>query len=470
MHARTLEFYAQLGLADAIVDAGTRVGGIRLLEGGKERAHIPLGDIGEGLSPYPFILDFPQDEHERFLVDRLREAGIEVERGTTLVSFTQDADGVDAVISKNGPEERARYTHLCGCDGARSKVREGLGVSFDGGSYQHRYYVADVRLAEPDRGHDFHLAMGPDTFALRLPARRGDMERLIGFAPDGVEHPTFDDVKADAERLLQATVAELNWFSTYRVHHRVAGRFHIGRAFLLGDAGHLHSPVGGQGMNTGIGDAVNLAWKLSAVIRGRAAAALLETYEPERIAFARNLVATTDRLFRMVVSEGLSGRLFRTLVMPAAIPALAHFEPGRRMLFRTASQIAIHYPDSALSAGKAGTVAGGDRLPWVRDADNFAALTEMDWQLHVYGEPQVALTEAAQTRGLPLRAFAWSEDARLAGLKQNAAYLVRPDGYVGIAADDDPIAALDDYAARHQLTFGTSAEVSGSNTAAWLPE
>ena len=225
VHARTLEFYAQLGLADAIVAAGTQVGGLRVLEDGVERAHILLGNIGEGLSPYPFILDFPQDEHERFLVDRLRDAGVEVERSATLVSFTQDADGVDAVIAAGGREQRARFGYLCGCDGARSAVRKGLGVGFEGGAYEHLYYVADVRLAQPDRGHDFHLAMGADTFALRLPSRRGEMERLIGFAPDGVENPTFEDVRADAERLLQAKVAELNWFSTYRVQHRVADRF-----------------------------------------------------------------------------------------------------------------------------------------------------------------------------------------------------------------------------------------------------
>ena len=146
----------------------------------------------------------------------------------------------------------------------------------EGGAYEHLYYVADVRLAESDRGHDFHLAMGADTFALRLPWRRGEMGRLIGSSPDGVTSPTFEDVRADAERLLQANVAELNGFSTYRGQHRVADRFRVERAFLLGDAGHLHSPVGGQGMSTGIGHAVNLAWKLSAVLRGRAAPSILD--------------------------------------------------------------------------------------------------------------------------------------------------------------------------------------------------
>ena len=265
VHARNLEFYAQLGMAEAMVEAGTQVGGIRVLEGGSERAHIPLGDIGEGLSPYPFILDFPQDEHEQFLVDRLRERGVEVERRATLVSFTQGRRGCRCRDRRRREGGEGALRLSLRLRRARSAVRKGLGVGFEGGAYEHLYYVADVRLAEPDRGHDFHLAMGADTFALRLPSRRGEMERLIGFAPDGMANPTFEDVKPDAERLLRAKVAELNWFSTYRVQHRVADRFTVGRAFLLGDAGHLHSPVGGQGMNTGIGDAVNLSWKLSAV-------------------------------------------------------------------------------------------------------------------------------------------------------------------------------------------------------------
>ena len=458
VHARTLELYAQLGLADAMVEAGVKIAGIRMLEGGVERAHAPLGDIGAGLSPYPFILDFPQDEHERFLVDRLREAGVEVERSTSLIGFEQDADGVDVVMAGASGEERARFAYVCGCDGARSAVRKGLGVGFGGGAYEHLYYVADVRLAEPDGRRDFHLAMGADTFALRLPARRGEMERLIGFAPDGVEHPTFDDVRPSAEHLLQTRVAELNWFSTYRVQHRVADHFRRGRAFLLGDAGHLHSPAGGQGMNTGIGDAANLAWKLAAVVSGHAPAALLDSYEPERIAFARKLVATTDRMFRLVVSGGLAGRMVRTVAAPTALPIATRFAAARRALFRIASQIAVRYPQSPLSQGRAGGVAGGDRLPWVAEADNFAPLAARDWQLHVHGEPGAELAAAARALALPLHAFPWSQDARHARYARGAAYLVRPDGYVGLAASAQGAAeALKAYAEAHGLSFGPGA-------------
>src|SRR5262249_46801571 len=157
----------------------------------------------------------------------------------------------------------------------------------------------------------------------------------------------------------------------------VAARFRVGRAFLLGDAAHVHSPVGGQGMNTGIGDAVNLAWKLAAVLNGRARDSLLATYEPERIGFARRLVATTDRVFTVVTKQGTLARWVRTKLVPPILPLLVRLAPVRRFLFRTVSQVGVNYRNSPLSMGAAGAVSGGDRLPWVEigpGQDNFTPL------------------------------------------------------------------------------------------------
>src|SRR5947207_8394170 len=136
---------------------------------------------------------------------------------------------------------------------------------------------------------------------------------------------------------MRVEVRDVHWFSTYRVHHRVADRFRQGRAFLLGDAAHIHSPVGGQGMNTGIGDAVNLAWKIADVVHGRADASLLDSYEPDRIAFARRLVATTDQAFTGVTSDGPIARRVRLDIVPAVAPALFAFRAVRRFMFRTIS-------------------------------------------------------------------------------------------------------------------------------------
>jgi hypothetical protein len=254
---------------------------------------------------------------------------------------------------------------------------------------------------------------------------------------EGGAELTWNDVGSAPIEHMHIEIDRVNWFSTYRVHHRVAGSFRRGRAFLLGDAAHVHSPVGGQGMNTGIGDAVNLAWKLAEVLRNRAPAELLDSYEPERIAFARLLVSTTDRAFTFATRDGFIARNVRMRFVPLILPVLARMRFVRRLLFRTVSQIRVNYRHSSLAEGRAGAVSGGNRLPWVKldeaGADNFAALASMDWQVHVYGESRADLGQACARRGLRLNVFSWQPHMRTAGLARDASYLVRPDGYVALA-------------------------------------
>ena len=223
------------------------------------------------------------------------------------------------------------------------------------------------------------------------------------------------------------------------MHHRVAERFREGRGFLLGDAAHIHSPVGGQGMNTGIGDAANLAWKLAAVIAKPAHERLLDTYHTERIAFAHRLVATTDRVFIIATKTGPIARRVRLNLVPLVIPPLFSFARVRRFMFRTVSQTGVHYGTSALSVGKIGRIRGGDRLPWVEseksagNEDNHAPLASLDWQAHVYGVASDAIQRICRERKLALCQFPWSAGAQRAGFERDAVYVVRPDGYVGLA-------------------------------------
>lgn len=451
VHARTLEFYRQLGFAEVVINQGIKIDALHLREHGEDIGVLPLKDIGAGLSPYPFVLAYPQDDHESLLTAQLQAEGVEVEWNTELESFTQDEWGVRAVLEAHGERHACSSAYLCGCDGARSRVRESLKLEFTGGTYKHLYYVADVQAAGPPN-QDLIAHLGADTFALMLPVRSRGMQRVIGIMPDDAPaSPTFDTVRPLLEPLLGIRVEQVNWFSTYRVHHRVASRFRLDRCFLAGDAAHIHSPAGGQGMNTGIGDAINLAWKLAHVLQGRADAALLDTYEAERIVFARKLVITTDRAFQLIVSQGTGGQLLRGWLLPHVFPVLSGFAAARRTLFKTLSQVMIHYPDSALSGGRAGEVIGGDRLPWV--ADNFAPLQTLDWQLHVYGKITPQLAAAAQALRLPLRAFPWSEAADHAGLLEDAAYLVRPDMHIALALPRQEVDVLQEFSARFQLRF-----------------
>ncbi|HLJ46003.1 MAG TPA: FAD-dependent monooxygenase [Bryobacteraceae bacterium] len=284
------------------------------------------------------------------------------------------------------------------------------------------------------------------------------MQRLIGLVPPELSERsdiTFEDVRPHVEPLLDIRVKEVNWFSTYRVHHRVADRFRVGRAFLLGDAGHIHSPAGGQGMNTGIGDAINLGWKLAQVLQNRAAESILDSYELERISFARSLVATTDRAFTPMVAEGLKGELTRRIVAPFFVGIATRFALSRHAIFRLVSQIRIHYADSPLSQGKAGEVHGGDRLPWFPTGatHNFVPLRSLDWQLHVYGEATQDLKSSSRNAGLALHAFAWNDAAEHAGFQRDAAYLVRPDGHVALVMPEQNTVLLETFIHQHGLEF-----------------
>lgn len=392
--------------------------------------------IGQGLTPYPFVLAYPQDDHERLLVAHLERRGVHVHWGTRLETFEQDDEGVRATLRTSEGRATVMFTpYLCGCDGSHSVTRHVAEVGFPGGTYPQRFYVADVRCrGEFDR--DLTVALGKDILSLKLPVRSTGHNRLIGLLPEGApEEPDFEDVRGYVEGLLQVEVEHVAWFSAYKNHHRVADRFAVGRVFLLGDAAHVHSPAGGQGMNTGIGDAFNLGWKLTAVLRGRAKASLLDTYESERIAFARTLVETTDRAFSAGTRQGLGGEAVRRLLMPHLFAAATRFGPTRRAFFRVVSQLRIAYPESALSAGVAGKVHGGDRLPWTgaSGVDNFEALRSRDWQLHVYGDSSPEIEAWCEARGLALHQFDGHDDGE-AGLARGGRFLVRPDGYVAVAA------------------------------------
>jgi 2-polyprenyl-6-methoxyphenol hydroxylase-like FAD-dependent oxidoreductase len=449
VHARTLELYEQLDLADAVVEKGYSVPGARMWLGGRQAARVPFEQIASDLTPYAFLHIFPQDEHESLLVERLEALGVRVERSIELLDYTDEGDHVGARLrGPDGVEHCARAAFIAGCDGARSKVREAMGTGFPGGTYPHIFYVADVAGEGAAFNGDLNLELDESDFLAIFPLAQEGRVRLIGAIrpKDGqdLDKLGFDDIRDKAVQQLQLKVDKVNWFSVYHVHHRVTDHFRHGRAFVLGDAAHIHTPVGGQGMNTGIGDAINLAWKIAAVLAGKAPDALLDTFEAERRAFALRLVNTTDRAFNVVAAEGHLAELIRTRLAPLVLPQVVKVEAAREYIFRTISQLTLNYRGKGLARGHAGPVHGGDRLPWVKlDAgDNYEALAHIAWQIHVYGDARADLRQWCETGGVPLQIYPWREAMGDAGLRENALYLIRPDTYVALADPTQSVAVV----------------------------
>jgi len=452
VQARTLELYRQLNLDREVVAAGLRNPAINIWAKGRHRARLDFRDAGSRITPFPFVLIYPQDQHERLLIRHLEEADVQVEHRTELLGFTDEGGRVTArVRGPDGVETTCTADWLAGCDGAHSVVRHQLGTGFEGGTYDQVFYVADVESEGVAANGEIHMSLENADFVLLLSydgAARGRLIGAVRVEREQAGRPIgFDDVRQQAIASLGLKVRQVNWFSTYRVHHRVTGRYRRGRVLLAGDAAHVHSPAGGQGMNTGIGDAINLAWKLAAVQRGHAPQAMLDTYEAERIAFARRLVETTDRVFSAVTAQGNMADFMRLHVAPMFASAAYAIGPVREFMFRVLSQTGVHYHDSALSEGMAGEVRAGERLPWIGHdgPDNHAPLNAMAWQVHVYGDPAADLDAWCGQAGVPLEHYPWSQACYDAGLARDAVYLVRPDGYIALADPAGAPANLDRY-------------------------
>lgn len=436
VQARILEFYDQLGIADDFIDKGIKIKQLQFFKNDKRKAKLNVENMGEGQSPFPYILSLPQDEHEKILIALLAKNGVEVEWQTKLESFTEGKNVVSTLLNKEGQKSDEVFQYVCGCDGAHSTVRKALGFDFIGGSYEQLFYVADV-YCESNETNGFQMRLFDEGFCIIFPIRTTGSFRLVGIVPellkekDGLQ---FSDIAPYLQERLSLELTKVNWFSTYKVHHRISEHFRKGRVFIAGDAGHVHSPAGGQGMNTGIGDAINLSWKLGAVIDGRMNSRVLDSYEEERMAFAKTLVSTTDRLFSIMVGKGKGNQMIRSIVLPTLIPKLTGFAAVRNMLFKVVSQIRIQYRDSMLSTGKVGKVVAGQRLPWVEFATgtNYDLLQSFNWQIHVYGGA-ISNTKSVD---IPVYSFPYSKTVEKAGIKEGTVLLIRPDGHVAVACEE----------------------------------
>jgi 2-polyprenyl-6-methoxyphenol hydroxylase-like FAD-dependent oxidoreductase len=314
IHAHTLEVLEELKVTPRLVAEGRSVRRFIVRDRDRVLAAVPFHALP---TRYPYALMVPQQITEAILSDRLRELGGRILRPHAVADVQQDGEGVS--VSLDGERRRTiRARYLVGADGMHSTVRERAGIGFTGEAYPHSFVLADVRMQWQMSADEAMLFLAPEGLAVVAPLP-GDRHRIVATLDDAPEHPTIDDV----QRLLDtrgpianpARVREVLWSSRFRVHHRLADQYRAGRILLAGDAAHVHSPAGGQGMNTGIQDAMMLGRALSSVVLGLADERQLDEYERRRRPVAKRVVAFTDRMTRMATLRSTRSRRIRNAVL-----------------------------------------------------------------------------------------------------------------------------------------------------------
>ncbi|MFB6783160.1 FAD-dependent monooxygenase [Streptomyces sp. NPDC056352] len=448
---RTLEALAPFGVTDELVARGNPAVQLRMHLPGRT-VRLPLFDIGVDDTPYPFLLFLSQAETESVLGSHLAEAGTTVERGTELVALTNEATYVTCRLRHHdGTEESVTARYVVGCDGARSTVRDQAGIGFEGHIYPQTFLLADLEVDGLEHGAA-HAYMTEAGMLFFFPLGSPASWRMLAMRPPGTLGTESPVEIRQLQELVDRYIGErLNlrdpvWMTAFRLHNRGAKNYRADRVFLAGDAAHIHSPAGAQGMNTGIQDSLNLGWKLALVCRGAASNVLLDTYESERAPVGRNVLRFTDRAFTIATSRNPVLRLARTHVAPRVAPVVLRSTSLRAAAFRTLSQLAVHYRHSpATTEGPHPRSRGpraGDRLP--DTPGNLHTLTAAPgYDLLLTGPREVwdagRIADAISGRGQLIHVHTLGMSGPWPG---NTHCLIRPDGYIGYRSGSPDLTGL----------------------------
>ncbi|MGO9386317.1 MAG: FAD-dependent monooxygenase [Mycobacterium sp.] len=465
VHARSLDMFDRMGVVDEMVSTGIKATAMQLYAGHSKLFRVPLGGVD---SAFPFTLTTVQTETERVLGEHLESLGITVERGVELVGLTQDEQAVHVTLRReDGSTEQVSAPWVIGADGAHSTVRKLVGTKLSGSFVGERFLLGDVDAEHALDMDSMHTFFAPDGPVVVLPMRDGRMRFLAEVHDEpGTPmnmHPTQDELQAILDRRIGGIrVVHSHWLTSFEIHHARVPAYRWGRVFLAGDAAHIHSPAGGQGMNTCMQDAFNVAWKLAAVISGQAGETLLDSYEAERIPVADGVIAFTDRLTRAGTLSGVPRR-----IRDVVIRVLSRIPAARRFMAETAEEVNVNYRNSPIAVGRRprpAKVAAGEHLPHVVDAavqKQLAAVCGVQNTGHVVltvasgqpapaaGEGQVRVLVTADN--IPVAGY----DTVIAdpkgfvgqrfGLKNGGRVVIRPDGYIGAVASLDDTTTVADY-------------------------
>lgn len=513
LQARSLEIFASMGIVEPAL--AQSVAGIRVNSYSGERLlfHLDFRFLANESIPYPYGVLLPQNVTEQVLLDLLHSKGGEVERAREVVDLRQESEQGIAIVKNihDGTCEEIAASWLVGCDGAHSAVRKVLGLAFEGSTYPEEFLLADVDL-DWQRSHDeVHVWLHNDGQLAAMPLP-GNHWRLMA---DIATVPGQDAPRASLElfqQLLQkragdatTTISHATWLSNFQIHRKLVTSYRQGRVFLAGDAAHVHSPFGGQGANTGIQDAFNLAWKLALVIHGKAGEALLDTYEEERRPVARKVLAGTHQITSIFYQRNPLSRLLRDRVV---IPLLQQQAVQRRLLWE-ASELGIQYRSSSLSQElrekprttlptmrrKSKTLHAGDRAPdghclrlpereettlfqqfrqppahlllfdgFVQTDENYVQLLQIAGRVEELFKDEVNVhlvvsKEIALDRNLSLLYDATHSMHTSYGVHGPSLFVIRPDGYIGLLCQPAREQPLLDYL---QRLFRPAVRVAGN--------
>jgi len=377
VQARSLETYRQMGIIDKVLAGGKPGKGIAFYRNGEPGAQLRYDNVSNVDTPYPIILMYPQSSNERALLDYLTLNCCPVYWNTTLTGLSQTANNAIATIETNGQTQILTADWVIGADGSHSAVRKSQNIPFNGETYKNLFYLIDGKLADRHEVDMIRVYLSDKGLVGFFPMPDEGYYRIIGNLPEGFkgndEELKLSDVLPSLNQIVgrELEVEDCRWLITYKLHHRMAENFRQGRCFLIGDAAHIHSPVGGQGMNTGLQDAYNLAWKLAMVVSGKAAESLLGSYAAERMPVAKRLLKSTDRAFTAAMSNGIFSRIFKKYIMARLLHYLWSKDSIRKFFFLTVSQTGISYRDNKLSLhlSQAKKIKAGDRLPCLKVYD-----------------------------------------------------------------------------------------------------
>jgi 2-polyprenyl-6-methoxyphenol hydroxylase-like FAD-dependent oxidoreductase len=476
IQAKSMEIFQNLGIVNHFLKKAQVANQVSFYFKGKFKVELSFQGLNLKDTPFPSFFLLPQSDTEQILLDYLKKRHFQVERQTELLSFSQEKSTIEAYIKNHltGEKEKIRCRYLVGCDGAHSTVRHILDIPFVGAAYEQEFLLADVAIKWPFPKSNFTAFMSKAGILIYIPLR-SNLSRLIIFDMHNAllsseNLPPLKKIEEFGQHITGKDFQLLYsvWISRFYLHHRAVQEYQKGLAFLAGDAAHIHSPIGAQGMNTGLQDATNLAWKMALTLKYGSPKELLETYQAERQRIGEILVKTTDRIFGIVITKNPIISLARQYLMPIVMRFLAKSIYLRKRIFGFVSELNIHYHENPfiiekivdadtkfLAAPKAGYRAPDAPIA---HTSLFELLKKKPFNIllfctqdlpHPAQKAQINELKKIAPKILAVHKFNQPQELKQLynryGITESGSYAIRPDGYIGFRSFGSDFESLVDY-------------------------